>query len=94
MSPHLLTPARAPVFVAPAPTAARLAAAAGLQLASHLLARLARRLAAAPTAPAAAAAATARPPAELEFHAEAGAPEGALYADGVLVAVLPGVTRL
>jgi hypothetical protein len=30
----------------------------------------------------------------LEFHAEAGAPEGALYADGELVALLPGVNRL
>jgi hypothetical protein len=30
----------------------------------------------------------------LEFHAEAGAPEGALYVDGQLVGTLPGVTRL
>lgn len=30
----------------------------------------------------------------LEFHAEAGAPEGALYVDGQLVGHLPGVTRL
>jgi hypothetical protein len=30
----------------------------------------------------------------LEFYAEAGAPEGALYVDGRLVGVLPGVTRL
>lgn len=30
----------------------------------------------------------------LEFHAEAGAPEGALYLDGELVGYLPGVTRL
>ncbi|MBV8503703.1 MAG: hypothetical protein JO006_18535 [Paucibacter sp.] len=30
----------------------------------------------------------------LEFYAEAGAPEGALYADGDRVATLPGVTRL
>ena len=29
-----------------------------------------------------------------EFHAEAGAPEGALYVDGQRVGVLPGVTRL
>lgn len=34
-----------------------------------------------------------RPPV-LEFYAEAGAPEGALYVDGQLVALLPGVTRL
>lgn len=31
---------------------------------------------------------------ELEFYAEAGAPEGALYVDGQLVGTLPGVTRL
>lgn len=31
---------------------------------------------------------------ELEFYAEAGAPEGALYVDGRLVGTLPGVTRL
>ncbi len=30
----------------------------------------------------------------LEFHAEAGAPEGALYVDGRLVGHLEGVTRL
>jgi hypothetical protein len=30
----------------------------------------------------------------LEFYAEAGAPEGALYIDGVLVGVVPGVNRL
>jgi hypothetical protein len=30
----------------------------------------------------------------VEFHAEAGAPEGALYVDGQLVGRLPGVTRL
>ncbi len=29
-----------------------------------------------------------------EFHAEAGAPEGALYVDGVRVGSIPGVTRL
>ena len=32
--------------------------------------------------------------ARLEFHAEAGAPEGALYLDGRRIGVLPGVTRL
>lgn len=31
---------------------------------------------------------------QLEFHADAGAPEGALYADGVLIGLLPGVSRL
>ena len=30
----------------------------------------------------------------LEFYAEAGAPEGALYVDGQRVGSLPGVTRL
>jgi hypothetical protein len=30
----------------------------------------------------------------LEFYAEAGAPEGALYVDGELVGMLSGVTRL
>jgi hypothetical protein len=30
----------------------------------------------------------------LEFYAEAGAPEGALYVDGRLVGHLPGVKRL
>jgi len=30
----------------------------------------------------------------LEFHSEAGAPEGALYADGKLVGYVSGVTRL
>jgi hypothetical protein len=31
---------------------------------------------------------------ELEFYAEAGAPEGALYADGVLIGYVSGVKRL
>jgi hypothetical protein len=31
---------------------------------------------------------------ELEFYAEAGAPEGALYVDGRLAGTLHGVTRL
>ena len=35
-----------------------------------------------------------RLPPELEFYAEAGAPEGALYMDGELIGRLPGVTRL
>jgi hypothetical protein len=30
----------------------------------------------------------------MEFYAEAGAPEGALYIDGELVGMLPGVSRL
>ena len=31
---------------------------------------------------------------QLEFYAEAGAPEGALYVDGVLTAQLDGIRRL
>lgn len=63
-------------------------AAVSLRRASHLLARLARKLAVA------SARVPARRPPELEFYAEAGAPEGALYLDGVLVGHLQGVTRL
>lgn len=61
-----------------------------LRLAGHGLSRWARRLAPA------AAAATALPDADpaVEFYAEAGAPEGALFVDGRRVGVLPGVTRL
>jgi hypothetical protein len=59
----------------------------GLRCASAVLARLSRRLhgrshAAEPSSMV------------LEFHAEAGAPEGALFVDGVRVGTLPGVTRL
>ena len=68
------------------PTAQRLAALA-LRRSSVALARLARQLAAAP--------ARHDPPLpELEFYAEAGAPEGALYLNGRLVGLLPGITRL
>jgi hypothetical protein len=83
MSPQVLTP-----FHAAHPAALRRLTAGALRLASHALDRLAQRVAV-PHAPS-----KASPPAQLEFHSEAGAPEGALYADGVLVAVLPGVTRL
>ena len=60
-----------------------------LRSASVVLARLARSLAVAERA-------RERPPAELvlEFYAEAGAPEGALFVDGHLVGYLPGVKRL
>jgi hypothetical protein len=61
--------------------------AAALHGSSQALAQLARRvLGAAPATPL-------RAPV-LEFYAEAGAPEGALYVDGQLVGRLPGVTRL
>ena len=63
-------------------------AAVSLRRASRLLARLARKLAAASER------VPARRPPELEFYAEAGAPEGALYLDGELVGHLQGVTRL
>lgn len=52
---------------------------------SALLARLARQLAPRRRA-------RRRP--ELEFYAEAGAPEGALYADGRRIGTLAGITRL
>jgi hypothetical protein len=86
MSPRALSPfPLAPA--SPLSQVARGTAAAVLRRASRWLSRLARRIAAA-DAPSPSA------PPQLEFHAEAGAPEGALYADGVLVALLPGVTRL
>lgn len=67
---------------------ARWLAALVLQRASELLARWAlavatpRRAAELQTDP------------RLEFHAEAGAPEGAIYLDGQLYGWLPGVQRL
>lgn len=67
----------------------RLAAAHALRRASLLLSSLARHLAHAESRPIASAA-----PPVLEFHAEAGAPEGALYVDGRLVAHLAGIQRL
>ncbi|MCK6433907.1 MAG: hypothetical protein HUU30_11275 [Burkholderiaceae bacterium] len=66
----------------------RTGAAVVLRTTSHLMARLARRLRKLQPAEAD----TAAP--RLEFYCEAGAPEGALYIDGELVARLPGVTRL
>ncbi len=58
-----------------------------LRLASAMLGRLARRLHVR---------AEPMPAGEpvLEFYAEAGAPEGALYLDGQRVGVLAGITRL
>lgn len=67
-----------------APLAAR-----ALGAASRLLGRLAVRLSAATAGPPV----SALPPV-LEFYAEAGAPEGALYLNGELVGTLHGVTRL
>jgi hypothetical protein len=58
----------------------------GLQRGSLALAQLATALHRGP--------ARRRLPPELEFYAEAGAPEGALYIDGELIGRLPGVTRL
>ena len=74
-------------LAAPAASPLRRAAALTLRQMSRLLGRLARRLAqqhprAAMRAP------------ELEFYADSGAPEGALYLDGELVGYLPGVKRL
>jgi hypothetical protein len=76
-----------PVVERPVSAATRRAAAAALRSASAALARLARRVAV-PAAP--------RPRADpqLEFYAEAGAPEGALYLDGQLVGWVEGVRRL
>ena len=81
-TPWALEPARVPHT-----GRAREAAADVLRGASALLARLALRLRATEHAT------TLREPV-LEFYAEAGAPEGALYVDGHRVGVLPGVTRL
>lgn len=73
----------------PRPAPWRLPLARMLRLASLGLSRLARAIAAERrAAPATAAEAV------LEFYAEAGAPEGALYVNGELVARLYGVTRL
>lgn len=71
----------------PVSAAARRLAAGALRTASAVLARLARRVAAA------GAPRRSVDPA-LEFYAEAGAPEGALYLDGQLVGHIEGVRRL
>lgn len=73
----------------PAPSAVRRTLAAFLESASRASAQLAQALAERPTRQAGA-----QDSPQVEFHAEAGAPEGALYVDGQLVATLPGVTRL
>ena len=71
----------------PTPSALRRLAALVLRSASIALGQLARQLGRPLRR------APALPPV-LEFYAEAGAPEGALYVDGQLVGHLPGVTRL
>jgi hypothetical protein len=73
---------------APRPRLA-LHAARALGAASRLLDRLAARLDAPATRPALVGHAP-----MLEFHAEAGAPESALYFNGERIGTLPGVTRL
>ena len=89
MTGSLFTPTL-PLF-APRGTSLRHLLAALLRSASVRLAQLSRRLAAAERERQ-----RQRSPAEmvLEFYAEAGAPEGALYLDGQLIGYLPGVTRL
>ena len=81
LRPRAFDPQRSPS------EAARHVVALSLRSASAALARLSRRLA----RPARVAQ---RPVPQLEFYAEAGAPEGALYLDGKLVGFVPGVTRL
>jgi len=71
----------------PAHQAALRLVALSLRSASAALARLSRRLAQP-------AGRVAHPVPQLEFYAEAGAPEGALYLDGKLVGWVSGVRRL
>jgi len=71
---------------APLADAGRRLAEASLQRASRLLARLACGLARSSF--------ESRGEPRFEFHAEAGAPEGALYVDGRLVGWISGVSRL
>lgn len=71
------------------PRGARWLAAIVLRAAGAALARLAARL----DGPVAATTIERDAP-RLEFHAEAGAPEGALYVDGFLIGHLPGINRL
>jgi hypothetical protein len=80
MSPH--------AYLSLRPSELRLVVAAALYGASARLERIAHRL-----IPAAARRGDAVAP-QIEFHAEAGALEGALYVDGQLVGLLPGVSRL
>ena len=79
--PGLVEPPR------PAHEAARRLVALGLRSASAALARLSRRIARP-------AGRVSQSVPQLEFYAESGAPEGALYLDGKLVGWVPGVRRL
>ncbi|MBZ8139075.1 hypothetical protein CLD22_04055 [Rubrivivax gelatinosus] len=76
----------APVFASTTPGPLRRLAAQLLAATSRLLARLASALQSERG--------FARGEPVLEFYAEAGAPEGALYLDGELVGTIQGVTRL
>ncbi len=76
----------APGLLLHPPSRTRHRLARALRSAGALLARLARQLQSRH------AAAAGEP--VYEFYAQAGAPEGALYVDGKLVALLPGVSRL
>lgn len=78
-----------PQSLAPARPGYRDFAAQLLRSAGRALDALATRLATVPTATA-----VAPPEPWLEFHAEAGAPEGALYVNGQLMGHLSGVRRL
>lgn len=75
-------------LAAPRGSLMRRGAAIALRSASRTLARLSRRMRVTPAGQH-----MQRAP-ELEFYAEAGAPEGALYVDGQYVGHVPGVTRL
>ena len=77
-----------PLYLSIRPSDLRLVVAAVLYGASAGLERIAHRL-----VPAAAGRVDAVLPC-VEFHAEAGALEGALYVDGQFVGLLPGVSRL
>jgi hypothetical protein len=89
MSPQLSRSSEPlPRLALPLSPALRRLASSVLHSASAGLARTAARLETPYPAPRPAAAQC------VEFHAEAGALEGALYVDGRLVALLPGVKRL
>jgi hypothetical protein len=85
--------AAAPQAPNPASQALRRLAAAGLRSASAALARLSHRLTLRLPRPVDRGS---RPAPQLEFYAEAGAPEGALHLDldGQLVGLVSGVKRL